>query len=51
MGEQQYADALEKSVIVPASYECIIAPYAVSRTGKRASVLTCISPNGLMYQL
>ena len=49
-GEQQYADAFEKSVIVPASYEFITAPYAVSRTGKRASVLTCISPNGLMCQ-
>lgn len=49
-GEQQYADALEKSVIVPASYEYVTAPYAVSRTGKRARVLTCISPNGLMSQ-
>ena len=51
MGEQQNADALEKSVIVPASYEFITAPYAVSRTGKRASVLTCISLNGIMCQL
>lgn len=48
MGEQQFANALQKTVIVPASYEYITAPYAVSRTGKKASVLVCISSYGLM---
>lgn len=48
--KQQYVDALEKFVIVPLSYEFITAPYAASWTGKKASVLTCISPNWLMCQ-
>lgn len=46
-GQQDYADAREKTVLVPANYLRSTAQCPVSRTGKRASCLACISPCGL----
>lgn len=46
-GQQDYADSIEKTVLVPANYPRSTAQCPVSRTGKRASCLACISPCGL----
>lgn len=46
VGYEEFADAHEITVIVPANYQKATAPYPVNRR-KRTSALVCISMNGL----
>ena len=47
MGEQAWADAQVKTLIVPAGYPYEYAPYPVNRSWKRASALVAINPLGM----
>ena len=46
-GQQDFADAVEKVVIVPQNYNKATAQCPVNRNGKRSSCLACISPMGI----
>ena len=46
VGQDDYADAREIRVIVPSGYEKQTAPYPVTRKGKRATAVVCISQSG-----
>lgn len=48
MGHTDYADAPIKTVIVPFNYNKMEAQHPVERSCKRASVIACISPIGLV---
>lgn len=47
MGQADYADSQETTVLVPISYTQPTAMYPIDRTSKRATCLACISPNGI----
>ena len=48
MGEQDFADAEIKRVIVPQNYPDSSAPYAINRNGDRSTVLVCINSLGVV---
>ena len=48
MGQQDYADAELKTVIVPKNYSSSFAPYAIERKGQRSTVLACINCFGIV---
>ena len=46
VGQDDWADKREQTVIVPQNWTKSTAPYALSRSGKRATALLCISGDG-----
>lgn len=48
MGQQDFADAETKTVIVPHGYEDSFAPYPIERKGDRSTVLVCINDLGIV---
>lgn len=46
-GQQDYADPIEKTVLIPITYQKNTINCTVNRSGKRASCLACISPLGI----